>query len=73
MTQSTESIAEVLERVHRETSPHLGRLCIALERRVIKAEDLIAWARCLRRGADDLDILARRLNRAREEKNTCDI
>lgn len=61
-----ESVADILDRVHRDTSPAMGRLCIALERRRVSPFQLRAWAESLQRGAHDLLKLAETLERARD-------
>lgn len=59
------SVADILDRVHRETSPPMGELCVALERRRVRPEQLRRWAERLSRGAHDLLALADRLEGAR--------
>lgn len=61
----TETVADVLDRVHRETSPPMGQLCVALERRRVRSQQLRYWAESLQRGANDLLRLADRLDEAR--------
>ena len=59
------SVADILDRVHRETSPPMGELCVALVRRRASPERLRSWAESLSRGAHDLLTLAERIERAR--------
>lgn len=58
-----ETVGESLERISRETSPVLGQVCIALERRRIRPDTLREWAAGLRRGAADLERLADRVEK----------
>ena len=60
-----ESVADILDRVHRETSPPMGDLCVALERRRVRPAQLRSWAEAMARGASDLLKLADRLEEAR--------
>jgi hypothetical protein len=56
-----ESVGDSLERVHREVSPAMGDMAIALARRRTRADQLRSWAKTLRRGADDLERVALRM------------
>jgi len=60
-----ETVGDALERVHRQTSPAMGQLCIALERRRIRPETVREWARTLRQGSDDLLKLAERMEKTK--------
>ena len=55
------SVADALARVHREVSPAMGYLCVALERRVIRTRDLLSCAEALRRAAEQIEDLAHKL------------
>lgn len=57
------TVQEILEKVHKDTSPAMGQLCIALERRNIRREQLISWAESLERGASRLRHLAEELRK----------
>jgi len=59
-----ETIAETLERVHEQSSPAMGQLCIALEKRRIRPDTIRSWAGALRRGSEDLLALAERMERS---------
>ncbi len=67
MKEDPESISSIIARVHREISPHMGNLCIALEQKRVKPTMLDAWVRCLKRGADDLERLAIRLREGKKD------
>lgn len=60
-----ETVGEALERVHRQTSPAMGQLCIALERRRIRPETVKDWATTLRQGSEDLLKLAERMEKSK--------
>ena len=53
-----ESVGDVLERVHRQISPPMGDLCMALERRRARIDAVRYWAWVLRQGARGREKLA---------------
>lgn len=58
-----ETVGDALERVYRQTSPAMGQLCIALERRRVRPETVRSWAKTLRQGSEDLLKLAERMEK----------
>lgn len=54
-------IEESLAKVHKEVSPSLGELCIALSRRNVSMGRIRIWIVQLRKAADDLERLCGRM------------
>ena len=58
-----ETVGDALERVHRQTSPAMGQLCLALEKRRVRPDTIRDWARTLRQGSEDLLKLAEKMEK----------
>lgn len=58
-----ETVGDTLERIHRETAPTMGQICMTIERRRTRPEQLREWATVLRRASSELLILAERLEK----------
>ena len=58
-----ETTDESLKRIHRQVSPSMGQLAIAIERRKVRIQQLRLWAETLQRGAADLYVMANRMER----------
>ena len=60
-----ESIAEALERIHRDTAPTIGHLSLTIQKRKINPHTLKVWSNSLKRGSEELLKLAEKM----EKKN----
>ena len=54
-------VEETLASVHKNASPSFGEICLALARRRVSLERVRLWVLVLRRAADDLELLACRM------------